>query len=177
MAEDSLPVLQIIQILLAAIIALIPILYPRISLYRRQASVGLSKLENPVYAMGDITMAVLERGEPGFSAINRAITNHYPLSGEVNRIRVALGTSDKLESKLDLDLGPMLGKNSVVYVEYSNTTERKYDIVTFHPFDPLQTLKLTELRQWIRNTAVSRSHYATMITAIIWTVISILLVI
>lgn len=171
---SDIPVWRIVQILLTSVVALIPPLYPRLSLYKRRAEKGLETLEQPILVMGDIRKGTLEDKDDGFEELTEAIHNQYPLSGEIKRLNVLLGNAESLQSELDVKFGAMVGPNAVVYVDYVDEVDRDIDILTFHPFDPAQTLKLTELRRWVRNTTTERSHYATMIAALAWTVVSIL---
>lgn len=124
--------------------------------------------------MGDLRKGTLQDHEQGFDELVTAIDNHYPLSGDVKRINVLIGEPDSLRSELDIDFGSMVGPNAVLYVDYTSDVGRDKDIITFHPFDPAQTLKLTELRRWVQTTTTERSHYATMIVAVLWTGVSII---
>lgn len=170
----DIPFLSITQILLTATVALIPPLYPQISLFKQRSEKGLATLEQPILVMGDITKGTLEENDEGFEEIVTAISNHYPISGEVKRLNVLRGDADSLESELNTDFGAMVGPNAVVYAEYVEDVDQDMEVVTFHPFDPAQTLKLIEIRRWIRTTTTERSHYATMVTAFSWTGVSLL---
>ena len=165
--------LRAVQIVLTASIALIPPFYPKFSRYRRHAQTGLEKLEEVVFHFGSIRVGLIEEGETGFDELLDAIESHYPLSGDVQRIRVALGDPKAIETQLDMELGSMLGPNAVVFAEYKDGVDRDHDIITFHPFDPAQTLKLTELRRWIQSQTRDRSQLYIIITTLLWTVISI----
>lgn len=172
-SSTGFPVFSLLQILLAASVALVPPLYPRLSRYKRRSEKGIERLEQPILVMGDIIKGTLEDDDPGFTEVVTAIENHYPLSGEVKRLNVLRGEPDSLRSELDIEFGSMVGPNAVLYVDYKTEADRDMDIITFHPFDPAQTLKLTELRRWVRTTTTERSHYATMVVAVLWTAISV----
>lgn len=168
------PFWSFLQVLLTASIALIPPLYPRLSQFHKRTQKGLDTLEQPILVIEDITKGTLGENDEGFEEIVTAIENHYPLSGEVKRLNVLRGEPESLRSELEIELGSMVGPNAILYVDYSNEVDQDMDIVTFHPFDPAQTLKLTELRRWVRTTTTERSHYATMVAVLIWTLVSII---
>lgn len=164
--------LTFLQIGLTALIGLVGPLHPRFSLYRSRAAEGIDTLEKPVFNFGSIQVGVLETGENGFEQLEDAISSHYPLSGSVHRIKVALGHPESIENQLDMELGAMVGPNAVVFVEYVDEVDRERDVITFHPFDPAQTLKLTELRRWVQSQARDKSYRLILIGTLLWTAVS-----
>ncbi|MFD1514922.1 hypothetical protein [Halomarina rubra] len=165
-------VLTLCQVGLTALIGLTAPLHPRFSRYKNQAIEGINTLEQPVFDFGSIRVGVVESGERGFEELEDAISSHYPLSGPVRRVKVALGHPESIKNQLDMELGAMVGPNAVVFVEYDEDVERERDIITFHPFDPAQTLKLTELRRWVQSRTQDRGHAIIVASTLLWTVVS-----
>ncbi|WP_254535358.1 hypothetical protein [Halomarina litorea] len=170
-------ILRGLQIGLTAVIGLVAPLYPRFSRYRRQATDGIDTLEEIVFKSGSVRVGVIETGEDGFKELVEAVDSYYPLSGEVQRIKVAVGHPKSIENQLNMELGAMVGPNAIVFAEYKDSVEREHDIITFHPFDPAQTLKLTELRRWVQSRTRDKGNAIVVAATLLWTVVSMTVVI
>ena len=75
-----------------------------------------------------------------------------------------------LNEFLDSYYGSSIQPNYAFFVEYK---DGRREPIICPPFDPHQTQRLTELREWMRSTATTRSNYYTAGLAIIWTAIAI----
>ena len=159
------------QVIFAALVATIPPLYPNHSLYTRYAFSGIEKLREPDENKKEYSIAWIEQGEKGFKQLYQAIDSHKPFDGDVNRFGLLYVESrQELNDFLDSYYGASLDPNFAFFVEYADG--RKEPLIC-HPFDPNQTQRLTELREWIRNRATVRGNYLTAGLAVIWTAIAI----
>lgn len=164
-------VLSVGQIIFAAMIAIIPPLYPNYSLYTRRALTGIKNMNELNDEDDGHKVGWVKSGENGFKQLNQAIDLNRPLDGEVRKFGMLwVETRQDLNNYLDSYYGSSVQPNQALFVEY---TDGRREPVICHPFDPHQTRRLTELREWIRSTATVRSNYLTAALAVIWTAIAV----
>jgi hypothetical protein len=159
------------QVAFAALIATIPPLYPNHSLYTRFAFEGIEKLYEIDEESEEYSVGWVEDGERGFHQLHQAIDSHRPLKQDAERFGLLYVESrQQLNDYLDSYYGASVDPNFAFFVEYADGSREP---LICHPFDPNQTRRLTELREWIRNKSTIRSNYLTAMLAIFWTAIAI----
>lgn len=163
--------LKLGQIIFAALIATIPPLYPKHSLFTRRAFGGIGRMRESNEKGDGYEVGWIERGQKGFDPICQAIDLYRPIDGRVNRVGMLwVETRQDLNDYLDSYYGSSVQPNFALFVEY--TDGRRKPIIC-HPFEPHRTQRLSELKEWIRTTATVRSNYLTAGLAVIWTAIAI----
>jgi len=173
------PLLSVLTVLIAGIIALVPVLYPRHSIYRRKSQIAIEKLQDmePGNDISDEFIAggisedemytgVLARGDTGFRVVASAVDSNTPFNGpfrcffllHVESPGLVLGES-----------GPSRGNKGIFGAIDEDGNHRE---LSRHPFDVERVLELRELRSWIDQIIQQRTQYWTVFLVLVWTSIS-----
>jgi hypothetical protein len=158
-----------VAVLLSVLIALTPWLYPNYSLFVRRAITAIETLQTPRITEENIEAGYIERGEKGFSEIQKAAGVVYGYYGEIERIWLVWGSPPDIANFADLDgtLGGF-GDNGLVYAEQpSGQTVR----LRYRPGSPQQTRRLEDLRAGAAHLAQQRSQKLTGGLAVVWATI------
>lgn len=177
--------LQVCQVIGAAIVAVIPPFYPKISWYKSRATEAGDRLGDrrdikvdPLHPDSPLLISWVDEVEQGFDQLIEAIESHRTWNGDAKRIGFAMvkgEDSTVLKSFMDWpESGDMAAPNAVLYLEYiQEDGERIRDPLVFHPFDPDQTMQHNELVQWIQRRTEQRSHWWTAGLAVSWSALAI----
>lgn len=168
---------DISSVLLAALIALFPVLYPKYSLFIKEARIGIESLRDwdETGIQNDQNNRVqkqsyLEPGDTGFSQIETALDDRIPPSRTVKRfIQIH---SDKADSGGGIAFGGggvRSIEQAVFVAEFENGDSQ---ILLQRPFEIESILELDELEQILRNQAKARAHQWTVFLVLVWTAIS-----
>ncbi|MEZ3116569.1 hypothetical protein RYH80_11685 [Halobaculum sp. MBLA0147] len=164
--------IQFLTVLLTILIAIVPLWYPRYSLYRRNADSGIRKLERfeieqiSEQNSGSVDKeASLSPGDTGFREVSEAIEKNTSIVREPSEIVLAiegsLGTA-----RVGPGTGLSSGLNAEIRVEYADGTQ---DVVVPSPEVELRRVtNLVDLKNWVRSESIRRSHYWTTVLAIAW---------
>lgn len=164
-------ILSVGQIFFAALIATIPPIYPNHSLYTRRAVQGIEKVTEISEEGDGYKVGWIEQDEKGFKQLRQAIDSYRPFNGDTRKFGILwVETRQDLNNFLDSYYGSSVEPNYALFVEYA---DGRREPVICHPFDPHQTRRLTELREWISTEATGRGNYLTAGLAVIWTALAI----
>lgn len=173
---ESITVLS--SILLAALIALVPLLYPKYSLFVREAHSGLESLKewdqtipDPEHERKIHHQSFLTPEDTGFRQIEAAVDERIPSNRTIQRFihvyeehqgggGIAFGSG-----------GTRRLEQAYFAVEYEDGNT---EVLLTHPFDVESVLELEELERLVRREAIERSHIWTTFLVLIWTSLSIL---
>ena len=111
-------VLRVVAVLLSVSIALSPWLYPKYSLFVQRTKTAIEALQTPRVTEDSVEAGYIERGEKGFSGVQKAVKVVYGYYGDIERIWLAWGSPPSIAEFADLDgdLGGF-GDNGLVYAE------------------------------------------------------------
>lgn len=114
----------------------------------------------------DTKIKCVNQGEPGFKEVKKSIQNHRGLNRNLERLCIFEGDMESIGNALSLAIPaiPMAKHNVVFCAKYKDVN---YDIITFHPSNPYDTGQLTQLRQWVRDTAITESWAMTVTLAVV----------
>ncbi|WP_154018462.1 hypothetical protein [Halolamina rubra] len=169
---------EVSSVVLAALIAVLPILYPKYSLYIKEARIGIESLRNwDETGIGDNQnnrvekQSYLEPDDTGFSQIEAALDDRIPPNRTVRQfVQVH---SDKPDSKSGIAFGGggvRSIEQAVFLAEFENGDNQ---ILLQRPFEIESVLELDELEQIVMNHARTRAHQWTVFLVLVWTGISI----
>jgi len=169
--------MTIATILLAAIIALVPILYPKYSLFVKEAQIGIESLKD--WDKTDVTnngndriekQSYLRPSDTGFSQIEASLDEQIPYNRTVKQF--VLVHSDSTHSKGGITIGknPRSIEQALFLAEFENGDTK---ILLQNRFEIGDVLELDELEHIIRNEANDRSHHLTIFLVLVWTTLSI----
>ncbi|WP_313695433.1 hypothetical protein [Halorarum halobium] len=170
---------EVSSVVLAALIALFPILYPKYSLFIKEARIGIESLRDwdETGIQNDQNNRVqkqsyLEPGDTGFSQIEAALDDRIPPNRTIKRfIQIH---SDKPDSRGGIAFGGGSVRSieqAVFLAEFENDDSQ---ILLQRPFEIESILELDELEQIVRNQAKARAHQWTVFLVLVWTGISII---
>jgi hypothetical protein len=170
--------MDVLSVLLAALIALFPILYPKYSLFIKEAKTGIEALKDwDKTGIQDNEnnrvekQSYLEPGDTGFSQIEAALDDRIPPGRTVKQfIQVH---SDKPDSRAGIGFGEggvRSIEQAIFLAEFENGDSQ---ILLQRPFEIQSILELDELEQIVRNHAKARAHHWTIFLVLVWTGISI----
>jgi len=170
---------DVLSVGLAASIALFPILYPKYSLFIKEARIGIESLSDwdETGVQNDQNNRVqkrsyLEPGDTGFSQIEAALNDRIPPNRTIKRL-VQIH-SDNPETRGGINIGPggvRSIEQAVFLAEFENDDTQ---ILLQRPFEIESILELDELEQIVRNQAKARAHQWTVFLVLVWTGVSII---
>jgi hypothetical protein len=164
-------ILNVTQIIIAALIAVVPPFYPRFSLFMGRVTNALNQIVENQDVNSEFDVSAIERGDSGFDALAEVIEHNYPIASRPSKIGLVLAdSSSDLEDFVNVSIGAATLTNVIFYVEYEDGSRED---VIFHPFDPNKTNNLGEIKNWARNRATQRANYITTTLVILWTAVSI----
>lgn len=114
----------------------------------------------------DTTIKRVNQDEPGFKEVKKSIQNHRGLNRNLKQLCIFAGNMESIGNSLSLAIPdiPMAEHNVVFCTKYKDGT---YDIIAFHPSNPYDTGQLTQLQQWVRDTAITESWAMTVTLAVV----------
>lgn len=167
-------ILRILAVITSLMIATTPWIYPRYSLFVRNAEKGLQLLRKARIEEGDVEAGYLEEGEPGFSEILKSAEVAYGKTGDFERIWVAWGPPPEIGDFAELGKMFGIGDNGVVYAEDSVGITHQ---LRYNPGNPNSVYRLDFLRAGISQIAEHRSQKLTSGLAVIWATFSIVVIV
>ena len=129
-------------------------------------SVGIGPDETVTSFPKSADQGCVSQGEPGFRELESAVRGRGLLSGDVESFCLAAGKIPEITGAMNLRIpdGPAATVNAVFYAVYATgETER----LIYHPTDFYQTADLTDVNQWVRYAANSRSESITIALALL----------
>jgi hypothetical protein len=171
---------QILAIVFAGLIALVPVLFPKYSIFRSKGQKAIDTLRelNETDELGDeiiiedvdyenIEIGHIERGDYGFRALEIAIERHTSVRSPYDSISLiykhgsALGFGEK---------GPRRTEQAKLIINDINGNSH---VLLSHPFNVEKVKNLEELEGWVEQIARERSQYWTTFLVLVWTGLSI----
>lgn len=165
--------IKIFAVILSAWIATFPWLYPKYSLFSRNAMAGVEKIRTPRIEKGEIEIGYIERGETGFKEVKRAAELVYRPFSDISKIGLAWGPPPALSDFVGEDKLLGAGDNGVVYVEYRDGDR---DLLQYRPWTPEATRRLEDLHSAVVTITQQRSQKMTGGLTVVWTTSSILVI-
>jgi hypothetical protein len=162
-------ILRIVAVLLSVSIALTPWLYPNYSLFNRRAITAIETLQTPRVTEDDIEAGYIERGEKGFSELQKVAQVVFGYYENIERIWFAWGSPPDIADFADLDgnFGGF-GDNGIIYAEDSSGQTVR---LRYRPGSPQKTRRLEDLYAGAVHLAQQRAQKLTGGLAIIWATI------
>ena len=168
------------QIILTVVIALLPILYPKYSIFRKCAERGLEglkdgKVEETVRRRGNLKtdhIWSLEVGEPGFRALARTIHRQSHINQDPVKIRLVHKNANSTNTLTGEIAGKGVVKENQAVLEVVLPGGREERVVDSPDYEVSRVLELTILKQWVTDYANRRSHWWTTLSALLWGVVS-----
>jgi hypothetical protein len=177
---SGLSVADILSVILAALIALVPILYPKYSLFIKEARIGIESLRDWDHTgiTNDQSNRVekhsyLEPGDTGFSQIEAALDDRIPPNRTAKRFIQIHSDSPSTGGGITFGEGGVRRIEQAVFLAEFENGENQ--ILLQRPFEIGSILELDELEQIVRNQARARSHRWTVFLVLVWTAVSIIL--
>lgn len=166
--------LRISTVLVSLAVVSAPIFYPRYSIFSKRALVGVQQLQQVREEHDEIRLAYLEKGENGFKQLVEVAELIFNYNGDAKRLCLAIGSPSELGEFTGFGMEYGIGDNGVLYIEEGNGEK---ELLQWEAWSPSSTLELESLVQGIRLRAQERSHTITMILAVLWATLSIVIVI
>lgn len=150
-----------------------PIVYPKYSLFRRRAEHGLSTLNEIREEHDDIRLSYVERGEKGYKELEESAKLIFDVDEDLQRICLAIGQPRDLGEFTGFGMEYGVGDNGALYGEMENEVKV---LLHWNGWNPSRAFNFEKLRQGIRFRSQERSHYITMLFAVLWATLSVVLV-
>ncbi|WP_139210984.1 hypothetical protein [Natrinema salaciae] len=166
-------ILQIVNIVLSGVIAVVPILYPRHSFYRKRAEVGIEELKSLSEDDDDLDdemqAGVLHPGDRGFRELEKAIQANTSVDRDL--VEIALISDDSNSSGIGFGPGgaSRTDQTALLVVDVNGNTHKLLQ----NRFEVERVLELEDVEQWVKTTAQGRSHRWTVFLVLVWASISI----
>jgi hypothetical protein len=169
---------QIIAVVLAVLIAIVPLWYPRYSIFYRRGLDGVEKLkrldEYEVFTKEEREieqdLGILEPDDLGFREVSRTIEMRSNVHGNIAKIiliREVRGNG----SGIGFGSGGVRSlTQAALQVEFESG--RSQQVIEPNRIETEQILQLEQLQEWIKIRAERRSHYWTTILAVLWGAVS-----
>lgn len=165
--------LRISTVIVSFAVVSLPILYPQHSLFTRQATQGVKRLQNVREEYGDVRLTYLEKGDTGFKELVEVAELVFGFSGDAERLCLAVGSPKDLGDFTGFGMEYGIGDNGVLYIE----EEDEKELLRWEAWSPTSTLELEKLSRGIELRARERSHTITVTLAVLWATLSIVTVI
>ncbi|UTF53419.1 hypothetical protein [Natronosalvus rutilus] len=173
---------RIVGVILTALIAIVPLWYPRYSYFYRNSMSGIEYLreveqERPIDKGRDKLeyFATLEEGERGFSELAHTIREHTHISKTPTKIELIHKNPKSGGGTLTISEEDVFkGERAIVAVEFENGDTEK--IIDSPNFETKRVLNLVKLRHWVKTQADRRSHYWTTVLVLLWGFVSIYII-
>lgn len=169
--------LRIGQVLMAAVVAAVPPLYPKWSLYGRRSWAGVKALQEvrDEEVEGDddeltIQRYWLERGETGFSEVANAIQQNNVLSGKLERI----GLEHRKGPGIAISgsaVTATFNEGAEFYVEYADQEEA--EVLRERSLEIGDLLRLKDLERWVERAIENRTRNLTAGLAVLWAALAV----
>jgi hypothetical protein len=161
-------------VLLVIAIAVVPLWYPRYSLFRRNGVAGIEDLLNALEPVSTddesetlTRRAALEPGDTGFSELTTTIRAQRALDGSpVSLALVHTDDDPEYETLVVGGDGVSTGEEAALRVEFD--TGETETVLGTPDVDADRVLALDDLHQWLTEQTRVRSHYATTVLAALW---------
>jgi hypothetical protein len=172
-------VTDVISVVLAALIALFPILYPKYSLFIKRARTGIESLRGwDKTGVQDNENSRVEKqsylkpGDTGFSQIEAAFDDRIPPNRTVKKFVQRYSDKPDSSSGLTFEEGSVRRIEKAIFsAEFENGENQ---ILLDRPIEIESVLELDELEQIVRNQAKARAHRWTVFLVLAWTTVSII---
>lgn len=171
---------KIANVCIAGLVALVPLLYPNHSFFTKEAQKGVKALQNwdTEQRVDDNGMAkiqrisILEPDDTGFRQLERVIRENTSVRHQITQIQLIHEDPE--------GGGISFGSGGTRRIEQAQLqavdTNDDVHVLSTHPYDIERVLELEDLKQWVDNIAVRRSHYWATALVLIWSSLSVTLI-
>lgn len=171
---------KIANVGIAGLVALVPLLYPNHSFFTKEALKGVESLQDwdTEQRVDDDGMAkiqrisVLEPDDSGFRQLERVIRENTSVRRPITQIQLIHEDPE--------GGGIAFGGGGTRRIEQAQLraadTNEDVHVLSAHPYDIERVLELEDLKQWVDNIAVRRSHYWATALVLLWSSLSVTLI-
>ncbi|MCO8266648.1 hypothetical protein NKF06_08625 [Haloferax sp. AB510] len=163
-----------LTVVVSFIVASAPILYPDYSLFTRRARDGVDRLAHIRERHDDVKLGYLDRDDDEFKEVVEVIELIFSYDGEPERICMAVGPVSSLGEFTGFGMQYGISENGVLYVVEKSGDQ---ELLQWQPWSPSSTLQMQRLSRGVKQRAQERSHTITVVSAVLWATISIIIVI
>ena len=166
---------QIIAVVLAVLIAIVPLWYPRYSIFYRRGLDGVEQLKR-LDEHDEFTeegreieqdLGILEPGDFGFREVSRTIEMRSDINEQIIIIKESRGNGNGIGFGSG---GVRSLTQAALVVEFESGKSQR--VIEPNRIENEQILELEQLQEWIKIRAERRSHYWTTILAVLWGTVS-----